>query len=297
MPTILVDGNNVGMANFFVNPELTDPIGRPSGAIYGFIKQLRPILARVQQEHGRSDVKVIVAWDGGNIWRKDILPSYKASRGDKSRQGDVDIQAYFDQVPRLKDMLRIMGVHQFIASRYEADDIAGLIANRINMSNDQLTLVTNDKDWLQLVGQNVHMWRPLADSYATPANFEELTECTSAEEFVKVKAIMGDKGDDVPGVAGVGIKTALKYLRGELTKGKKFEDITKWMDDPDGYERSLKLVDLRDMQIPHEFWQLTNGQYDQGALLENMVQLAFDSILSNFSNWIAPFKLSNGVHA
>lgn len=293
--SILIDGNNLGIASHFANDKLTDADGRPSGAIYGFLRSIKPMLVRVQEEVGIDKVPINVAWDSQTCWRKELLPSYKASRGDKTGEPDEAMQRYVEQVPRLRDILKTLGVGQMRADNYEADDIAGYIASL----GGRLTLITNDKDWLQLVSERVHVWQPLKQRYVTLANFEEVTGCEDTEQFVKVKAICGDKGDDVPGAVGIGEKGAISYVRGEMaptTKaGKpaaKFKKIEDWMNDPDGYDRSLKLVDLRDIVIPPGNWQLTEGKFVQDALLDHFMALGFNSMLDNLSTWLAPFRKS-----
>lgn len=307
MPSILVDGNNLGIASHYANDTLLDGDGRPSGAIFGFIRSIRPILARVQAEHGVGRVRVNVAWDSGTSWRKKLLPSYKASR--KRDDPDESMQAYFDQTPRLKDLLSLLGVGQLYAEGYEADDIAGHLAD----VHKPITFVTNDRDWFQLVGDSCHVWAPMKEDpvtkdkglYISPANFSAYAEgAADVEEFVRMKAIMGDKGDDIPGAAGVGPAKALAYLRGELpqwTKAKKpepnkaFAAIEAWMSDPDGYDRSLKLVDLRGMRIEPYCWRLNPGQLNQAAVYDQFVRLGFASLLSNLPEWLKPFRLSCGA--
>lgn len=293
MSIIIVDGNNLGIASYFANNELTDPTGRPSGAIYGFVRAIRPILVRVQEETGLKKCSIIVAWDGSTCWRKDILPSYKASRGDKSSDGTQELQDYFDQVPRIRDILPMLGVNQVRADHHEADDIAGHLKQTFSKTGRQIVFVTNDKDWYQLVDENTHLWRPLKQSYVTPANFEEETLCKTPEEFVMVKAIAGDKGDDIPGVDGVGEKTALKYLRGEMKPTtKKYPLIEEWMQSEEGFERSKRLVDLREISIPPGNWLKTPGAFDQVAAMETFINLDFNSILKDVTKWLAPFRVA-----
>lgn len=293
--SIVIDGNNLGISNHYANSELRDYDGRPSGAIFGFVRSIRPILVRVQEETGLDSTKISVAWDSGVNWRKDVLPSYKASR--VSSDVNEDLADYFDQAPRLKDLLSLLGVGQMYAEGYEADDIGGHLASVLSTNKVQSVLVTNDKDWLQLVGEYCHVWQPMKQRYVTLANFEEVTGCTSPDEFVNMKAIMGDKGDDVPGAAGVGEKKAVQYLRGELkattakgTPAKAYEAIENWVSDPDGFDRSMRLVDLRDMEIASDKWRLVPGALNTSALNDHFMQLGFASIIDHFANWLAPFR-------
>lgn len=292
MTSIVVDGNNLGIGSHFANIELADSSGRPTGAIYGFIRTIRPILARVQRETGDPEqlIKVVVAWDSMTSWRKELLPSYKEKRKEiKTEEASEQFERYADQLPRLLDLTRALGIGQVRADNFEADDIAGYFAN---ISENPVVLVSNDYDWLQLVSKQVHVWRTLKGEYVTPANFTNYTGCEDAEEYIKTKAICGDK-DEVPGVPGVGPKFAQRYLRGDLKKGKKFDAIAEWMDLEDGYSRSYSLFDLRKPKIPADAWRLTRGQFDVAAIQHQMGELSFNSILGDFADWIDPFKKSS----
>ncbi len=302
MTAIFVVGNNVGISSFFIHPDFTDSSGRPTGAVYGFVRRMRPLLQMIgEQRPGR--LKATVLWDSGSNWRKEVLPSYKESRAAGREDGKLD--GYFEQVQTLRDVLSVIGMHQLVAEGYEADDIAGWLC--ANVSGDVI-LVSDDKDWLQLVSDRVHVYQPRGQSiagqneerpsmYVTPENFKEVSKCDDTEEFVKMKAIMGDPGDDVPGASGVGEKTALDFLRGTLKAttaagkpAKKFESVKSWMTDPDGYDRSLKLVDLRDIDIPIEQLRLVDGKLNEDVLFKYFVRLGFASILSKGESWFAPFR-------
>jgi 5'-3' exonuclease len=223
-------------------------------------------------------------------WRKELLPSYKERRKEiKTEEASEQFERYADQLPRLLDLIRSMGVGQVRADNFEADDIAGYFSN---LMPGQIVLVSNDYDWLQLVSPKVHVWRTLKGEYVTPENFTNYTECESAEEYIKTKAICGDK-DEVPGVPGVGPKFAQRYLRGDLKKGKKFDAIEEWMHQPEGYDRSYNLFDLRHPAIPANAWRMTQGQFDVAAIQSAMSDLSFNSILGDFADWIDPFKKSS----
>ena len=148
------------------------------------------------------------------------------------------------------------------------------------------------------MSENVQVWQPHSEKkrFITLANFEEITGCRDAEEFVNMKAIMGDKGDNVPGAVGIGAKTAIQYLRSELktqtAKGeptKAYVAVNQWINDPDGFDLSKQLVDLRHISIKTPF-KLVSGVFDQNALMQEFLQLGFNSILGEIDNFLSPFK-------
>ncbi|MDX5368497.1 MAG: hypothetical protein LPL29_03890 [Alphaproteobacteria bacterium] len=288
MTTIIVDGNNVGIAAAFTHPTLTDPYGRPSGAIYGFLRAVKPMIDRASSE-AEDNVRVIVAWDSSKSWRREILDTYKESRR-KSKEDEPNevLESYFEQKPRLIPMLRMLGVGQISAEGYEADDIAGWMPRHI--PGRSYYMVSNDADWLQLVAPERSVWQPTRQRLVTTANFTDVTGCDDAQMFLRMKAIIGDKGDDVPGAVGIGEGFALKYLRGDLKKGKKFDTIKAWEEDENGYARSLKLVDLHSVDIPMETLRIIPGEFDRSAFMDKCIELGFNSILSNLSAWTRPFE-------
>ena len=301
MTTVVVDGNNLGIASHFGNVTLSDPDGRASGAIYGFIRSLKPILDRTQIATGEK-VRVIVAWDAARSWREVEFPEYKSSRKkDRDPEMEEQLKRYADQLPRLRSLLSTLGVGQIRAHGFEADDIAGWLTQRPG----NWMLVSNDKDWLQLVRPNVGVWQTLRDRYVTPETWEEVTKGmvdasdgifpANVEEFVHMLAIAGDSGDDVPGQKGIGYGTALKFLHGKLPTGtpakpgKKYEAAKAWMDDPNGFARSLRLVELRNVSIPATSVVLEPGAYNISSFMDQCVMLGFNSILSEIGTWTQPF--------
>ncbi len=286
MASILVDGNNVGIASHFANDKLTGPDGRPTGAIFGVVRSLRAIMERTYMLSGHA--KMTVAWDSKPTWRHDLLPSYKASR-----KPDPSLELYLGQIPVMRQIIQALGVNQLKAERYEADDIAGHLCRAVDTN---WVLVTNDRDWLQLVGEKVVVWQPLRERYVMLDNFEEVVGMLGPAELVQVKAIAGDKGDDIPGAPGIGDKGALQFLRGEMAENNKsgkpnakFAKIRDWMAAEDGFKRSLNLVDLRDMDIPMRSFDMRPGRLDTAFLTTTFAELGFNSLLSDFDEFLQPF--------
>lgn len=290
MPSILVDGPNLAFAAHFAAKErLVDTMGRPTGCIFGFLRMLKAIIDRVQTIYPGEDVRAIVAWDAprSTLWRKSVLPSYKESRDTKQRTEEEErsLEEYKTQLKELRGILPMLGVGQIAALTMEADDIAGWLTRR----GGKWVLVSGDHDWLQLVTEDVSVWQPTKGRLVIMENFQEVTGFSNTNDFVKMKAIVGDKGDDVPGAVGIGEKLAGKYLDGSLT-GKRLETVTNWVNDPDGYERSLRLVDLRDVTIPLADSILIPGKLDEAAFSQVCINYNFASIFDSLNSWLEPFR-------
>lgn len=302
--TLLVDGSNVAWAAFYVGETLIDHLGRPTGAIFGFLRMVRAAADQISELTGDT-VKVMIAWDSSreSLWRRDVYPDYKASRDTEKTPEDLARLADFgDQVKRIRQILPCLGIAQIRAERFEADDLAGWLTRR--WPQTRFVLMSGDYDWLQLVSPTVSCWIVSKAQLVTPLNFADIAQArygvplTNPDQYVRMKAIAGDDGDDVPGAPGIGTKTAGKYILGELAKKKdgtptaKEQAIVQWLNDPMGYERSLRLVDLRDMQIPAEAVTLERGAFDESAFVDVCMTHSFDSIYNDLPTWIVPFKLA-----
>lgn len=298
MTTMLIDGNNVAIAAHFASDELRDMDGRPVAAIFGFIRTMRSMIEMLQLENPADQVRTIVLWDDkrDRLWRKMVLPSYKESRTTTAEKRTAEEQArwdaFFEQLPRLRQTLTDLGIGQMMGYGLEADDLAGWFVK----NPGKYVLVTGDKDWLQLVSEDVRVWRPTKGAFVTLENFEEVTGCLDAEQYVTKMSITGDDGDDIPGAVGIGDKGAIQYVRGIMeptTKaGKpavKYEKIKAWMEDPDGYARSRKLIELRNKNIPIELVNMTPGKKNMEAFMNTCIHHGFESILKQFPTWTAPF--------
>ena len=289
MATVIVDGNNIAMAAYAANDQLLDPYGRPVGAIYGPLRMMKPMLDRVREVFVRTGepVKFLVAWDARRSWRHDAYEGYKAGRKDKDT--DEFFQRYVEQLPRLREILPQLGIGQILVDNFEADDIAGWLTQR----SGKWVLMSNDKDWLQLVRDGVWVWRPKDADFVTPDTFAEKAEADDPEQFVTIKAIAGDKGDDVPGCKGIGWALARKYLTGGMKPGSaRANAIEAWLADPEGYARSRKLVDLRAIQPDPRVQRVntTAGAFDQRKFMQSCVELGFQSIIERFDDWAGAFK-------
>lgn len=212
---IVIDGNSLANRAFYAMPYLSNRNKQPSGAVYGFANLLTKIISEQKPDY------LAVAFDHSRkTFRSQIFEGYKATRKETP-------QELRSQFPVIKQMLEIMGVKVFEQDGIEADDIIGTIAKTSNIKN---FLVSGDKDLLQLIDTNTHVW--LTRKGVT--DIEEYDEAHLFERYgfkpsgiIDLKALMGDSSDNIPGVMGIGEKTALSLLSNYCDLDGVYENIGK----------------------------------------------------------------------
>ncbi|MGT2796675.1 DNA polymerase I [Streptococcus intermedius] len=206
---LLIDGSSVAYRAFFALYNQIDRFKSPSGlhtnAIYGFHLMLNHLLERVQPTH------ILVAFDAGKTtFRTEMYADYKGGRAKTPEE-------FREQLPFIREMLQHLGIHYYDLAQYEADDIIGTLdkmAEKTAVPYD-VTIVSGDKDLIQLTDDNT----VVEISKKGVAEFEEFTPAYLMEkmgispvQFIDLKALMGDKSDNIPGVTKIGEKTGLKLL-------------------------------------------------------------------------------------
>ncbi len=202
---ILVDGNNLLFRSFYATSYtgiiMRNSRGFPTNAIYGFITMIHKILEEENPEY------MLVAFDKGKTFRHDQYDWYKAGR--QAMPEDLKLQ-----FPKAKEVLDAMGIKHFEIDQYEADDIIGTLS-RIVDEEDQFvaTIISSDKDLLQLISDEVDV-KLLKNNGFIRMDRDEFIRTYGVEpkRMVDIKALMGDSSDNIPGVKGIGEKTALKLL-------------------------------------------------------------------------------------
>ena len=203
---VLVDGNNLLFRSYFATAYtgnvMKNSKGFPTNALYGFINMINKILEEEKPEY------MAVAFDIGKNFRKAKYDFYKEGRNKTP-------QDLIDQMPVARDILKAMGIKYFELEPYEADDIIGTISKMTEEDPDAYTLiVSSDKDLLQLVSDETEM-KLLKQKDYIRYNRESFKKDFGVEpiRIIDLKGLSGDPSDNIPGVAGVGDKTALKLLQ------------------------------------------------------------------------------------
>lgn len=198
---LLIDGNNLMFRAYYALPPLRSLSGKLCNAVYGFCNMLISAIEQHKPDY------ILVAFDKGKkTFRHKLFADYKAQR----HPTPEDLIAQF---PIVKEMLDTMGVKYYDDDRYEADDILGCLSSQ--NSQDNVIIMSGDRDLLQLVDKSVSLqMNKKGDSefnLITPDNIVE-SFGVRADQVVDLKALMGDTSDNIPGVAGVGEKTALNLI-------------------------------------------------------------------------------------
>ena len=295
---VIIDGKSVFYRGYYAMPNLATKDGTPTGGVFGFATMALEVIRRLKPDY------VAVAWDKPktNIRRRlKLYPEYKAGR--KPPPPD-----FYEQIPILHQLLQAFGWPLYELDDYEADDIMGTLALQATQKGIETLLVTSDLDMLQLIDPHVHVFvikhgLSNIDLYS-PDSFEAKYGL-KVEQFLDFKSLQGDSSDNIPGVPGIGEKTAIellqKYqtldgvyknlpllkdsLRTKLVAGEKLAQLSKelariWTDAPlklnlaevDGSK--IQPVVLLDLMQKLEFRTLARQ-------LPDVMQAAFDNQTTN----------------
>jgi DNA polymerase-1 len=217
---LVVDAMNTLIRSFSLLKAM-NPSGAHVGGLVGFLRSLGYV-TRIF-----DPTRVIIVWDGkgGSANRKNIDPNYKAQRATSriTHWGlydtkEEETEALIGQLYRTQDYLECLPVHQLVMEKLEADDIMAWIAKKASGSNvKKCTIVSSDKDFLQLVDDTIEVYAPVKKKTFTKDNiFEELK--VLPENYNIVKALLGDNSDNLQGVKGLGIKTVISEFPKLLTE-------------------------------------------------------------------------------
>lgn len=203
---VIIDGKSVFYRGYYAMPNLSTKDGKPTGGVYGFAVMALEVIKRLKPNY------VCVAWDksGTNIRsRLALYPQYKAGR--KPTPPD-----FKEQIPLLYELLASLGWPLYEADDYEADDLMGAFAKQAGEKGIESYLITSDLDVLQLINTHTHIYT-LKKGLSNIELFNEasFTEKygVDAHQWVDVKALKGDASDNIPGVAGIGEKTAIELIK------------------------------------------------------------------------------------
>ncbi len=199
-PVYLVDGSGYIFRAFYGLPPMTNPEGVPVNAVFGFSK----MLAKLLSDAGTSRFAVI--FDSSRVsFRNDIYPEYKANRSDPPEE----LVPQFDLI---RDATRAFNVPCIELPGFEADDLIATFARMATEEGHEVVIVSSDKDLMQLVGDQVSMLDPAKN---LQIGREEVIERfgVGPENVIDVQALAGDSTDNVPGVPGIGVKTAAELIR------------------------------------------------------------------------------------
>ena len=278
---ILIDGNSIAYRAFFALPLLNNDKGVYTNAVYGFTTMLMRLLEQEKPTH------IMVAFDAGKTtFRHETYKEYKGGR----QKTPPELS---EQFPLLRQLLDALQIKHYELENYEADDIIGTLSKRANEKDWEVQVISGDKDMLQLVSENVKVKvtkKGISDvATYTPSSLKEEMEITP-EQVIELKALMGDKSDNIPGVPGVGQKTAAKLLKQyetlenlyehvEEVSGKKLkENLTNHKEDA-FMSRELATIN-QSAPVEIEIDDVAYEGYQEDKVRDMFLELGFQSLLN-----------------
>lgn len=277
---VLIDGNSIAYRAFFALPLLNNDKGVYTNAVYGFTMMLLKVLEDEKPTH------MVVAFDAGKTtFRHDTYDAYKSGR----QKTPPELS---EQFPLIRELLDAFNIARVEVENFEADDLIGTLAKQASQENFEVKIFTGDKDLLQIVSDHVTV--ALTRKGITQIDvydekgIEERYGITP-EQIIDMKGLMGDSSDNIPGVPGIGEKTALKLLKEYGSVEKVLESI----DEISGKKMKERLEEHRDQALMSKKLatiyleapvtldadSFTFGEYDKKEVVKLFKELDFNSLL------------------
>lgn len=276
---ILIDGNSIANRAFYALPLLSNSSGLHTNAVYGFTTMLLKLIEEQKPTH------FMVAFDAGKVtFRHKDYEQYKGGRAKTPSE-------LSEQFPVLKDLLKAFGITQFELEGYEADDIIGTLTKLADEQGVEVLVVTGDKDMLQLSSSNVTIAltrKGISEVELYDPAFIQEKYGLSPMQIIDLKGLMGDSSDNIPGIPGVGEKTALKLLHqygsveevldhADELKGKMKEKVQTHADDA-RMSKDLATI-FREVPMELSLEEMAFSGYEGEALAAMFQKLEFKSLL------------------
>jgi DNA polymerase-1 len=274
----LIDGSSYIYRAYYAIRHLSNSRGMATNAILGFTNMLIKVMREMQPD------RLAVIFDSkGPTFRKDIYPEYKANRA--AMPDDL-----VPQIPYIKRLVKAFNMPGIELSGYEADDIIATLAKKFAAEGMEITVVTGDKDLMQIVNEHIRLLDTMKDKTYGPAEVTERFGGT--DKVVEVQALAGDSSDNIPGVPGIGEKTAKALIDEfgdvetllanlEKVKGKRRENLEKYADQARLCKQLVTLVDNLPLDLDEHDFALTEPNRD--ALTEIFKECEFHKLLQEFS--------------
>lgn len=284
----IIDGKSVFYRGYYAMPNLSTKDGTPTGGVYGFLAMSLELIKKFEPDY------VCVAWDKPktNIRKRlEIYPDYKAGR--KPAPPD-----FYAQIPILHDALKAFSWPLYEYDDYEADDIMYTLAKKAHDKNLETMLISSDLDMLQAVDEHTHMYA-LKKGFSNIEKFDiehfEEKHGIEVEQFLDLKALKGDSSDNIPGVPGVGEKTAVQLLQDYKTIDGIYDNLALLKDSvrkkleagKDMAIMSKKVAKLYDdAPVSLDLPSMDTKKLDVHALKVLLTNLEFRSLLRNLPEYM-----------
>ena len=276
---VLIDGKSVFYRGYYAMGALSLPDGTPTGGIYGFAAIAMEIVKKI------NPTKVVVAWDSRTSVskRRAIYPEYKAGR---VKPGED----FYAQIPLLKDLVKDLGWEFVEIDDYEADDIIGTLSEKADAAGDYETfIISSDLDMLQIIDDNTHMWRILKGfTNIEKIDVKEVEDKYGIKknQFLDLKSLKGDSSDNIPGVPGIGEKTAAKLLNDYGTLDNIYENLDqikgalkdKLAAGKDSAYMSKKIAKIM-FDAPIDLIDIPDFEFNKEKIVAGLKKLQFNSLI------------------
>ena len=303
IPVILVDGSSYLYRAFHALPPLTNSKGNPTGAVKGVINMMR----RLQKDYPESTL--VVVFDAkGKTFRDDIYPEYKANR--PSMPDELR-----SQIEPIHNIIQAMGLPMLVIEGVEADDVIGTLALEATAAEQPVIISTGDKDIAQMVNEHITLVNTMTNTLLDREGVIEKFGIPP-ELIIDYLALLGDKSDNIPGVPGVGEKTALGLLQGlgsldniyarlDEVAALEFRGAKKMAPKLEEHKElaylSYTLATIKtDVEMPMPLGELKNSEPDQAALLALFKDMEFKTWIEETTadiNTPASFELTSVTEA
>ena len=280
----LIDGSGYIFRAFYGLPPLTAPDGTPVNAVYGFTNMFLKLTAKIGCDY------CLVLFDAKRQnYRNDIYPDYKGTR--KETPEDL-----IPQFPIIREAVEALNLNYLEMEGYEADDLIATYAARALAEGMEVVVVSGDKDLMQLIRPGVEFYDPMKDKFFTP---EDVLEKFGVypDKVVDVQALSGDSIDNVPGVPGIGPKTAAQLINeygslegvlqhaGEIKQEKRRQTL---LDNQENARISLQLVTLKsDVPVEHALQEYHCRPPQAERLQKFVADYGFNSLKPRLEKWIS----------
>ena len=303
---LIVDSLNTFLRSFVAIHHI-NPVGNHVGGLGGFLKSIGSVIKQLEP------TRVILVFDGvgGSTNKRYLYPEYKTNRHiakisnwDAFDNQEEESEAITNQIVRLISYLRCLPVDLVVIDKIEADDVIGYLAQQFS---EKVTILSTDQDYLQLVSENISVYSPVKKVIYNPQQVIKEYGITP-QNFLTGKIVLGDKGDNVPGVKGIGAKTLVKlfpqlkeeekfrlitlleHAKQNTAKSKHYQDILNF-----SYQLDInsKLMDLHNPNIPAEDKELLdtlalnpNNEYNPSRFVELYKEDLLGKTLLNPQLWL-----------
>lgn len=292
---IIIDGNAIVHRAYHALPPLTTQDGRMVNAVYGFTSMLLRVWHDLHPTH------IAVTFDvAGGTFRHTKYDQYKATRVKAD-------QELYDQIPLAHELVRAFNIPIYEKKGYEADDVIGTIAKQIE-KNAQVIIVTGDKDSIQLVDKNISVYtlrKGMSDTITYDPDKVKEVFGFEPKQMIDFKALAGDSSDNIPGVKGIGEKTAndliakfgsVEELYKQITENKdavakivKPAALQKLIDDEKGARMSYELATI-DIHVPDLNFKLSDctiKDFDREKVVKIFQEFEFTSLLKRIPGYLS----------